>query len=891
MLHGRTAGGADTVGAVGGVLAIGGIHSVAEDQIAVPVLRQGKVYGLITGYHQLVGAGGVGVGELVQGSGGGGAHVAVGHVVGVAGLDGHIALFGELDGELAVHEQVISAFVVGAVDVAEQVVIGVGNVVGVNLAAFAADTADVAVAAVAGAGLKDQQVGDVAGGIDIGGSVSAKLGGAELVVDTTAGGSGVEDEAVVALSNRPCVGIGAELKVGAGVVGQILTVCAHSDAAADGLDVPYGQAAAGDGGAGNGDIHGSELAAGQGSGQGLVAAVGQLGHDDELTAGGDGRCAADLVVSTHEVRILLAADRAAAAHVAVSLHGDFLGVAVAAQLAGVGHYASAGAGGLGGNLGAVAVLALQRLGHVAQGQRAVGVDLQGEGDLGVAGNEHLLGGAGAGVIQGGRGVGHILFGHVPVAVVAGLDTHVAVGIEDSNQLAVYKLVLTQILVVFLAAVVSAVDEAEQVVIGVVAGIRLAADGARAVFKAVADGGDGFGVAVAAEGAGERLYALVGAGGLGGDFGAVVVAAALGANLILKDQKLRNVAAGGGGVSTELGSGDAVVDTTAVSCGVEQEAVFAGGDCPGVGRVRKLEVGAGAVAQVLAVHAQSDAAVDGFNGPDGQAVAGDDAAGNCHIHAGELAAGEGSAHGLVGAIDQSHDDVLAGSDVGSVGDQNEAGVGDYVVRIQLAAGGAGAAHVAVGGHGDLLGVAVTTLGAGVGHYARAGAGGLGGDLRAVAVLALQILSGVAQGQRAVLVDHQREGDLGVTGDEHLLGTVGDQFAGGIVAVAFSHIPLGVVGGFYKHIAVGGEGDHQLALGKLVLTHVQIILFAAVVGAVDEANQIVVYDIVGVSGAADGTFALVEAVTRCGNRLGVAVATLGAGEGLHTRVSAGSLGGDF
>ena len=105
-------------------------------------------------------------------------------------------------------------------------------------------------------------------------------------------------------------------------------------------------------------------------------------------------------------------------------------------------------------------------------------------------------------------------------------------------------------------------------------------------------------------------------------------------------------------------------------------------------------------------------------------------------------------------------------------------------------------------------------------------------------ALQIIRRVAQGDRIILVDHQLEGDLGVTGNEHLLVAAGDQLAGGISAVAFCHIPLGVVGSFDEHIAVRGESDHQLAIDEFVIAHVLVVFLAAVVGAIDEAHQIVV-----------------------------------------------------
>ena len=71
--------------------------------------------------------------------------------------------------------------------------------------------------------------------------------------------------------------------------------------------------------------------------------------------------------------------------------------------------------------------------------------------------------AGGGAVEDGGGIGHIGLSHEPVPVVAGLDEDIAVGIEGGRQLAVYEFVLTRILCIFLAAVVGAVDEANQIV--------------------------------------------------------------------------------------------------------------------------------------------------------------------------------------------------------------------------------------------------------------------------------------------------------------------------------------------------------------------------------------------------------------------------------------------
>ena len=106
-------------------------------------------------------------------------------------------------------------------------------------------------------------------------------------------------------------------------------------------------------------------------------------------------------------------------------------------------------------------------GNIAQGQAAVSVLHQSKGDFHATGNEHLLGLAFA---QRNRLLGAVSFGHVPVGIVTGLDEDIAILRKGSSDLAVNELIFAQVLVIIVAAVVSAVDVADQVeIIGIASG--------------------------------------------------------------------------------------------------------------------------------------------------------------------------------------------------------------------------------------------------------------------------------------------------------------------------------------------------------------------------------------------------------------------------------------
>ena len=98
--------------------------------------------------------------------------------------------------------------------------------------------------------------------------------------------------------------------------------------------------------------------------------------------------------------------------------------------------------------------------HIAQGQGAVGVDGQGEGQFRVAGNEHLLSCAG---LEGGSGVGAVDFGPVLIAV-AVLDHNIGIRSEGGGEGAVLELVAAQVGGITCDAEIRTVDPACQIVV-------------------------------------------------------------------------------------------------------------------------------------------------------------------------------------------------------------------------------------------------------------------------------------------------------------------------------------------------------------------------------------------------------------------------------------------
>ena len=552
---------------------------------------------------------------------------------------------------------------------------------------------------------------------------------------------------------------------------------------------------------------------------------------------------------------------AGAVHIVVTQRRHLVGsVAVAAARAGIGGVAALGTGGSSDRC-LVAVLAHGN--GVAQNQSFVIVDHQSEGDLNAAGHKHLLHRTGGIVVQGNSRVRAVGLCLIPAQVVAGLDEDVAVTIEGRDQLAIHKLVLTQISGIFLATVVRAVDVANQIVI-----TNIAAGSTGSAHIAVARSRDFLGVAVVTDGAGERILACLGAGSGLGDLSAVIMRAA--ADFVAQNQRIV--------VVDHQSEGDLR------AAGHEQ--LFCLALCQ-------------RYALLLAVALSHVPA---------QIVAGLD--GNVAV------TGEG---GNQLAIDELVDTQISGIVIaGVILAVDEA---EQVVITDVAAGSTGGAHIAVTRSRDFLGIAVVTDGTGVSGHARVGTGGFLGDLAAVIMRAAA--DRVAQNQRIIGIDHQSEGQLSAAGHEQLFGIALGQGNGGVAAVALSQIPAGVAGGLDEDVAIAVEGCDQLTIHELVDAHVLVIFFTTVVGTVDKANQIEVTSCAaviagaahivvaqrrhlvsgvaiaagtGVGGVAGGSTGGSRhlrgvAVARSRDLLIVAVATDGAGVSGHASLGTGGFLGDL
>ena len=582
-----------------------------------------------------------------------------------------------------------------------------------------------------------------------------------------------------------------------------------------------------------------------------------------LTGCGTGGSGGDLrSVAVAANRLRRTANGTAAAGIAVG-HG--LAAGVADTLLRV-HQVLAGAGGLG----------------VLQSQAAIGVLGQSKGNLDTAGNIQLFIAA---LNQLAGGIGAVRLCHVPLFITFGLHKHEAVGSKGSGQLAGRtKFVRTHVGGVFFAAVVGTVDEADQIIGLVVVGIRCTADGTAAAFIAVTGGCDGFGVAVTAEGAGEGLYTGFFTGGSGGDLGGITVSTTLSPHLILVELQVGNIACRvhiGRSISTELGGAELIVDASG-SIGVVQN-VTAGTavDGPGVGSIRKLKISTGIISQITAVGTQGNAAGGLLDVPHRQVAALDNTAVYGDRHRCKLAAGNGRAQSLISAAVVRNDHKLAaGGDLGGIGNQNKAGIGDSIAGIVSTADATAAAGILVSGGCNAFGVAVAALGAGVGLLTGCGTGGSSGDLGSIAVAAdslcqaadgtpavgiavgtgnsagitltvgvIKVLAGtlghrVLQLQGAVVISGQSEVDLD-TGRHISLVGIGNAGVGviegeglGSTLEAFGHVPVGIVAGLDTHIAFHIKGGSELTGGgELILAQIGGILLAAVVGTVDEAKQIV------------------------------------------------------
>ena len=150
-------------------------------------------------------------------------------------------------------------------------------------------------------------------------------------------------------------------------------------------------------------------------------------------------------------------------------------------------------------------------------------------------------------------------------------------------------------------------------------------------------------------------------------------------------------------------------------------------------------------------------------------------------------------------------------------------------------------------------------------------------------------GVLQGDGAVGVLSQGECHLNTTGNEHLFIAAHNELTGGILAVAFSQIPLTIALGLHEDVGIGREGGGELAAAELVGAHVLVVFLTAIVGTVDVTNQIVVQSVGRILCTTDGTGATGKAMPLGIGVVGlVAVGALGASVGSIALCRTGSSG---
>ena len=444
-------------------------------------------------------------------------------------------------------------------------------------------------------------------------------------------------------------------------------------------------------------------------------------------------------------------------------------------------------------------------GDIAQNVGIVPVVHQGEGDDLAAGDEELvLAHDGFGVIQGGRSnFTQIAQGHVPVQIVGGLDTHIAVHGEEHLQLAVLELVDAQVGAVGLVGVVHAVDPAEEVVI--VDGLLVAADGADVILQGVGHG-------LAAGGADAiGIMADMGTGGLVAQGVGIVAVVHQGEGDLLAAGNIELIGVGqGGGVVQHRG-----IDL----------ALPAGGHVP-VGIVGSLH-------RHIAVGGEAD----------------DDLA----VHEFVLAqVGVVLLAGVVGAVDVAEEVEFIGG-LGLAAD----GAGEILINVVaiLAADGADAVHHLVGAlqaAGAVAAFAVAMLNG----IAADGAVAIGGVAGVVA-----FHSHIAELVSIVAVVNQGEGDLGAAGDEELisggeLGSVVQSDRGNEALPAIGHVVGNIVGALDANVAILGEEDRQLAVYEFVFAQVRRIFLASIISAIDIAKQIIIQN--GLFVAAGGADVVLKAM---------------------------------
>ena len=175
---------------------------------------------------------------------------------------------------------------------------------------------------------------------------------------------------------------------------------------------------------------------------------------------------------------------------------DHLGIGNTTDGTGIGGLADHSTGGGCGNRFLIVV----RTDLITEGQRVIVVDGQREYHFNTAGDLKLVCSIAqnTGAVQGGRGgiFAQPTVSHIPCGTACGLDGNIAGFSEGGNQLAVFKLILAQIVGIGLTGVVRSVDIAEEVEVSQGTQVCRTASGAAAFQIAVSGGGNGIaGIAV------------------------------------------------------------------------------------------------------------------------------------------------------------------------------------------------------------------------------------------------------------------------------------------------------------------------------------------------------------------------------------------------------------
>ena len=532
---------------------------------------------------------------------------------------------------------------------------------------------------------------------------------------------------------------------------------------------------------------------------------------------------------------------------------------------GIGHHAVVavrhGLAAVGTNaVGIVAVVGTIHRG-VAQGQGIIAVVHQGEGDLHTARDPQQLAVGDLGrVIQRSRGgLSLVALGHVPTGIVGGLHRHIAILAEDHRQGALHELILAQVGRVGAPGIVRTIDGAGEVVIG--GGLFEATVGADIVLIGM-DAADGAGVADAIGPAVITLHATGGTLALhpavltaDGADGADPIGPAVGAaqaadlaNAVAPVMLAAHAADGTHAIGIDVGAGLAALTNALHIAMLHRAAAQVANAIGAVALVGAVHRHIADLVGIVAVVHQGEG--DDLVRRDEQLVLGGDAFGIVQGSGGDLAqvavghvpvqviggldahiAVHGEEHRQLAVHEQVLAQVLAVRLVGVVGPIDPAEEVVVVIGLGVAADGTNIILQAMG------------------HRLATG----GADaVRVMAVMGASCL--IAQHIGIIPIVHQSEGDQLPAGDEQLV-RVGDrlgvvQGGGGDVALpAGGHVPVGIVGGLHRHIAVGLEPDLQLAVHEQILAQVGVVILAGVVGTVDVAEQIVVVNRLRL--AADGT----------------------------------------